>query len=376
MNMLKKLFAAGLFAGLATGAQAQAIESVTMTSDPSDVVFTVRADKALNTPSVRTYEGQVRVRFPDTSAPQAIQVKGDGAAIKLVDVRGGSHDSAMMRLDLGEASKLSAEDVRIENRKHIMVVRIARDVLPPLREYVEEPAKKALPAPAEAPKALPSAPLALPAPKSVAGTALALTNKKVAPAAASKKPLNGMMVGASASSPMPMLIGISAILALAYAALRLLMHKRKGAEKMRAPIDIVAQKRIGARHQLVIVRAFGREHLLSIQGSNTTLIAASEEIEDNFGDKLALIAREEPTMEPPASMIQNVAISQKSEPARETRAEPLTGGDLLRSAIQDRLSGASRKKSEAETGAPKHKEEKALSQAVAGLVRLRREAQL
>jgi flagellar biogenesis protein FliO len=366
-----------LLAALATGAEAQSIESVTMTSDPSDVVFTVRADKALSMPSVRSYEGQVRVRFPDTSAPQAIQVKGDGAAIKLVDVRGGSHDSAMMRLDLGEATKLAAEDVRIENRKHIMVVRIARDVLPPLREYVEEPAKKALPAPAEAPKALPSAPLALPAPKSVAGTALALTDKKVAPlAGADKKPLNSMMVGASASSPMPMLIGISAILGLAYAALRLLMHKRKGAEKRRAPIDIVAQKRIGARHQLVIVRAFGREHLLSIQGSNTTLIAASEEIEDSFGDKLALIAREEPTMEPQASMIQNVAISQKSEPARETRTEPLTGGDLLRSAIQERLSGASRKKSEAETGAPKHKEEKALSQAVAGLVRLRREAQL
>jgi flagellar biogenesis protein FliO len=174
-----------------------------------------------------------------------------------------------------------------------------------------------------------------------------------------------------------MLIGISAILALAYGTMRLLMQKKKGTDKVRAPIDIVAQKRIGPRHQLVIVRAFGREHLLSIQGSNTTLIAANEEIEDNFGDKLALVSREEPSIEPQANMIQNVAITQKSEPTRETRTEPLTGGDLIRSAIQQRLSGPSRKNSnESESGAPGHKEEKVLSQAVAGLVRLRREAQL
>jgi flagellar biogenesis protein FliO len=346
-----------------------------MTSDPNDVVFTLRADKALSTPSVRTYEGQVRVRFPETDAPQSLQVNGDGTAIKLIDVRGGSHDSVMMRLDLGENTKLSADDVRIENRKHIMVVRIARDVLPPLREPHTEPAKKALPQTTDAPKALPSAPLALPAPKPAVDGATALTSKKIAAPADAKKgaPLNAMMAGPGGSSPMPMLLGISAILALAYGAMRLLMQKKKGSEKTHAPIDIVAQKRIGARHQLVIVRAFGREHLLSIQGSNTTLIAASEEIEDSFGDKLALVSREEPSMEPHAAMIQNVAISQRSEPVRET----LTGGDLIRSAIQQRLSTPSRKKtSEPTSGSSKNPDEKALSQAVAGLVRLRREAQL
>jgi hypothetical protein len=159
--------------------------------------------------------------------------------------------------------------------------------------------------------------------------------------------------------------------------MRMLMTKKKGTEKARAPIDIVAQKRIGPRHQLVIVRAFGREHLLSIQGGNTTLIAANEEIEDTFGDKLAMVSREEPSLEPQASMIQNVAISQRSEATRETRTDaPPQGGDAIRSAIAQRLAGVSRKKSEAEGGAPKNKEEKALSQAVAGLVRLRREAQL
>jgi flagellar biogenesis protein FliO len=385
MNALKTLLATGLLASISAAAQAQAIESVTMTSDPADVVFTLRADKPLSMPSVRASEGTVRVRFPDADAPQSIQVHGDGAAIKLVDVRGGSNDSVMMRIDLGEQTKLASGDVRVENRKHIMVVRIARDVLPPLREpRIDEPKK--LPPSTEQPK---SAPLALPAPKEPVAAAqaetkpvsapLALTTKKVVPAQDAKKPapLSKVMAGPSASSPMPMLIGISAILALAYAVMRMLMTKKKGAEKARAPIDIVAQKRIGPRHQLVIVRAFGKEHLLSIQGGNTTLIAANEEIEDTFGDKLALVSREEPSIEPQANMIQNVAISQKSEPAsRDTRGDLAlaTGGDMLRTAIQQRLSGVGRKK--ASDGGEKPASEQALSQAVAGLVRLRREAQL
>ncbi|HTU62172.1 MAG TPA: hypothetical protein VMF89_27125, partial [Polyangiales bacterium] len=99
MNALKTLLAAGLLASISAVAQAQAVESVTMTSDPADIVFTVRADKALSTPSVRVSEGTVRVRFPDADAPQSIQVRGDGAAIKQVDVRGGSNDSVMMKID-------------------------------------------------------------------------------------------------------------------------------------------------------------------------------------------------------------------------------------------------------------------------------------
>ena len=384
MNGVKSLLAAGLLVCVSSHVQAQAIESVTMTSDPNDVVFTVRADKALSMPSMRAYDGQIRVRFPSADAPQSIQVNGDGAAIKLIDVRGGSHDSAVMRLELGDGTKLGVDDVRVENRKHIMVLRIARDLLPPLREpRVEEPAKKLLPAN----NPVPAPALAPVSPEKKGAAPLALSAAKSASPADVKKaePLKNVMAGPSASSPMPMLLGISAILALAYGVMRLLTKKKLPGDKLRAPIDIVAQKRIGPRHQLVIVRAFGREHLLSIQGGNTTLIAASEEIEDTFGDKLALVSQES-ALTPDPQMIQNVAISQKSEPARESRVETLTGGDLIRSAIQQRLSSAASKKSASEemiTAARANaeaqgsrKEEKALSQAVAGLVRLRREAQL
>lgn len=371
--------AAGLFLS-ASVASAQSIEGVTMTSDPNDVVFTLRADKALGTPTVKAYEGSIRVRFPESSAPNSITNPGDGAAVKLIDVRSGSHSSAVMRLEFGDNTKLRDDDVRIENRKTSVVVRIARDLLPPLREPKQaEPAKKLeTPAPAAAPVAAApvksdvAAKVETKAPTSAATLAqkAKLSDKKKA------DPLANSM--ASGSSPMPMLIAVSAILALAYAAMRFLMKKQANAPRGIAPIDIVAQKRIGPRHQLVIVRAFGREHLLSIQGGNTTPIATSDEIDDSFGDKLAVASR----IEPSTDLVKDVAISARTtEPARETKPEANAGSDMIRAALAQRLSAATKRAKAADTDAApatngKGKDDKVLSQAVAGLVRLRREAQL
>lgn len=380
----RSLIAAGVLMFSASAVEAQSIEAVTMTSDPNDVVFTLRADKPLSTPSVRAYEGSVRVRFPEASAPSSITNPGDGAAIKLIDVRSGSHSSAVMRLEFGDATKLASEDVRIENRKTSVVVRIARDLLPPLREpKAAEPKKAEAPAPAAAKPV--AAPVALP----VANEKPALAAESEKPAAkptaaplalskkpeesAKKQPLAASM--ASDSSPMPMLLAISAILGLAYVAMRVVMKKQAAAPRSTAPIEIVAQKRIGPRHQLLIVRAFGREHLLSVQGGNTTPIATSDELEDTFQDKLAVAAR----IEPASDLVKDVAITQRSpEPTRETKPEVTAGGDMIRAALAQRLSAATKSARAADGAAAKsgNKEDKALSQAVAGLVRLRREAQL
>ncbi|HEX6246210.1 MAG TPA: flagellar biosynthetic protein FliO [Polyangiales bacterium] len=379
----RSLIAAGVLMFSASAVEAQSIEAVTMTSDPNDVVFTLRADKPLSTPSVRAYEGSVRVRFPDSSAPASITQPGDGAAIKLIDVRSGSHGSSVMRLEFGDSTKLSGEDVRIENRKTSVVVRIARDLLPPLREpKAAEPKKAEAPVAAAPVAAKPAAAagaaekpaVAVTAEKPAAKPAKAVPldlNKKSAPEA--KKPLAAAM--ASDSSPMPMLLAISAILGLAYVAMRVVMKKQAAAPKSAAPIEIVAQKRIGPRHQLLIVRAFGREHLLSVQGGNTTPIATSDELEDTFEEKLAAAAR----IEPAADLVKDVAITQRAnEPTREIKPEVTAGGDMIRAALAQRLSAATKSARAADGASAKssNKEDKALSQAVAGLVRLRREAQL
>jgi flagellar biogenesis protein FliO len=384
MKLLQTLGMSAALLGYASMVEAQGIEGLTMTSDPEDIVFTVRADEPLHTPSVQTYEGSVRVRFREMDTPQAIQVRGDGAAIKLADVRGGSHDSSVLRLDLGDATKLAIEDVRVEKRGHSVVVRIARDLLPPTAEPRTQDGKAAAPvAVAAAPVAAPAAPVAKPAAAPAKAEALAKAEapaaapaaKPAAPAPLAKAqakdvPLAKAMANNGSSSPMPMLLAISAILAVAYAALRLVMKKQKSAQGPRAtaPIDIVAQKRIGPRHQLVIVRAFGREHLLSIQGGTTTPIATSDELFEETA----------PVMEPSGLM----ADAPAAEPAHEQprvekkkEEEAVFGGELLRAALAQRLKEATAPRTREPAGRPT-REDKTLSQAVAGLVRLRRDADL
>lgn len=366
MKSLLQIAGSALLLSLAGSASAQSIESVTMTSDSQDIVFTLRADKPLAAPAVRTYEGAVRLRFPESDVASSIQEKGDGAAIKELDVRSGSHGTAVMKLELGDNTKLSDADVRVESRKHIAVVRIARDLLPPMREARAQPlAQPAAPAAAAASAA--AAPV-VPAAESKAGDAkkplLLPTAKKPA------KQLDSVLAQSTSSSPMPMLIAVSALLGLAYGAMRLLTNKKKSAGLLKpAAIDIVAQKRIGPRHQLLIVRAFGREHLLSIQGGTTTPIATSDELEESFA------ARPEPQLDLTMSQ-------QRALPALEKKEEETQfGSELLRVALAQRLrdQGVKPANDARSSTAPKppiSKDEKALSTAVAGLVRLRREAQL
>jgi flagellar biogenesis protein FliO len=357
-----------LLLSLAGSASAQSIEGVTMTSDSEDFVFTLRADKPLATPVVRTYSGSVRLRFPASNAPESIQVKGDGAAVKEVDVRSGSHDTAVMKVELGDDTKLTEADVRIENRKHIAVVRIARDLLPPMREARATPAEK------------PAAPVV-----AAAATAPAPVTQKAEIKPELKKPLlvdkpkkqlDSALQQSTASSPVPLLLAISAVLGLAYFVMRVLLKKNSAGLPKPAAIDIVAQKRIGPRHQLVIVRAFGREHLLSIQGGTTTPIATSDELDESFAQ------RAEPQLD--LTVSQQRALPAAIAPKKEEETQ--FGSELLRVALAQRLKdqNAGRPKSDPAaapsgegSGRPAGvKDEKALSTAVAGLVRLRREAQL
>jgi flagellar biogenesis protein FliO len=382
MKLLKTIGVAAALLGSVGVVEAQGIEGLTMTSDPDDIVFTVRADESLHTPSVQTFEGSVRLRFREMDTPQSIQVRGDGKAIKLADVRGGSHDSSVLRLDLGDATKLATEDVRIEKRGHSVVVRIARDLLPPMAEprggEAEKPAAAAPVAPAPVAKAAP-APMKVeapaPAPAKVEAPAAAKP-AAVAPLAKvqpKEVPLAKAMANNDSSSPMPMLIAISAILAVAYGALRLVMKKQKAAQGTRAtaPIDIVAQKRIGPRHQLVIVRAFGREHLLSIQGGTTTPIATSDE---TFEDAAPVLERTGLLADAPRS---ELLADEPPRVEKKKEEEAVFGGELLRAALAQRLKEATAPRAAKEPAVRQPtKDEKAMSQAVAGLVRLRRDAGL
>jgi flagellar biogenesis protein FliO len=400
-NSFRTLYAAGLCAALVpSGAHALNLEEVTLTSDPSDVIVTVRADEALTAPSVKSYDGEVRVRFPTSHVARTHQVHGDGRAIQLIELRPGSHETTVLRFDLGDDTKLADADVRVEQRKNSTVFRIARDLLPPLRELPgTAQVAEAVKAPAEKPAA------ALPAPQPKLEQPKPKAADPAEKTAAQKPSLASAL--AQGSSPMPMLLIITSLLGLAYLALRGFLKKQSVISEQPS-IEVVAQKRIGARHQLVIVRAFGQDHLLSIQGTTTTPIASSDAGDegvslDSATRLLAERRAEQTAPEPVAHKAQPepTRIEAKGRSQDVSRDESaMFGGELLRLAIAQKqrtstpapaaerqsvrevaretrerlVAQAPQQAQQSQSNARPRQTDQALSKAVAGLVRMRRDA--
>jgi flagellar biogenesis protein FliO len=402
---------------LPTQAQALRLEEVTFTSDPSDVIITVRGDENPTAPSVKNYDGEVRIRFPDARVLKTMAVPGDGRALASIELRAGSSGTGVVTLDLADETKLADRDVRVETRKNATVFRIARDLLPPLKEVPPAPATAPEPK-AELPR---SAPTEMPAPVAKPSLANALSQTPQTPTTV-KKPEGLSSALSQSASPYPLLITISALLGLAYLALRLFMRKQNLFTD-NPTIEVVAQKRIGARHQLMIVRAFGQDHLLSIQGTSTTPIASAdvgdESVSLDHAARLLTTPKAEPELLPkvePAPVLAKEIIAPESRVAPKPRSGDVSrdesamfGGELLRLAIaqkqrtsmlpraetpaqpRERTERASAEEApparterserlpraaaqaQANRAAPR-RDDQALSKAVAGLVRMRREA--
>ncbi len=285
---------------------AKAIEDVLLGSDAQDITITILADSPLNPPTVRTYAGSLRIRLYDTKDTPLLKITGDGGAVKSVDVANGSDQTAAVVVNFTDRTRLNPADVRIEREGAKVTLRVARGLLPAVHENapapiarpvslpvakpapvakpveaakpveVAKPTEVAKPAEVAKPEPEPKLELAKPAPPVEAPVA----QKKPASAlgqpspkpdvAAAKEPKLGQP---TESNTMTIMIAVSALLALCYGILRLVMNKQPG---MDIPaIDVIAQKRLGPRHQLVIVRAFDRDYLLSIQGGQTTVVARS-----------------------------------------------------------------------------------------------------
>lgn len=375
---------------------AKAVEDVRLDTDASDVIITVVADEALHAPSVRTSAGSVRVRFYDATDTKLVRLSGDGGAVRSLELGRGSDQSAALMLMLGDRTKLQIADVRVETDGDTTTLRIARGLLPAVREGVPSaplplaagqkpalaPKPAALPAPVKSaqPVAAPAAP--------TSATTVTVRTEEVAPVAApvaapapaapaltlTKKPEpKELVLAKSESSPVPMLLAVSALLALAYAGLQFMLKKKKTLPGTDIPsIDVLAQRRIGPRHQLVVVRAFDRDYLLSIMGGTTTVIARSGRRKSEADALLGLAKRREDTR------------------SFEHDDEPTFGGELFKQALEQRerareqtaslrLEAVRAEAARAELlresePAPVETPASAVSDSVSGLLRLRKQA--
>lgn len=330
-------------------ASANVIEDVRSTTDDKDVIITLQSQDDAQVPIVRTAGGMVRLWLEDAPKQTSLRRRVDSPELSYIEVRPGSNDTAAVRIRLASRKRLDESDVRVSNEGKLVSVRIARSLL----------ASQAASATAVEKTADKVAPSAVTAPVPVPSAAQPAVQKAAAPSAVKapvfqkkSKPLSEASLAPDTHASMGALLAISVILGLLYLTMRLLQKRRPNGAN--SPIEIIASKRLGPRHQLLIVRAFGRDHLLSVQGGNTTRIAGAK-----AGQLMGM----------DGSIRSGVfELDADSKPARE---EPAFGADFLRLAIGQRLKeemDVARTLSQAS--------ESQASDSVSGLLRLRREAGL
>ncbi len=326
-------------------AHANAIEDVQVSSDEQDVVVTLKTRDPAESPVVRVAKGMIRLWLRNVTDQPSLRRSAEGQGVAYVEVRPGSDDTAAVRIRLAGRKHLPLSAVRVQSADKTLTLRIAHGLLTATSaastpagardEKLAAPAsaapdQQAKPSATKDASAQPSGPVF--APKSSPAT-----QAKFAP---------------ENKASMAALLGVSALLALIYLGVRILQRKHPRAAV--SPIEIIATKRLGPRHQLLIVRAFGRDHLLSVQGGTTTRIAGAK------AGQLMGAAGEASTAG---------SFDFEPEPPSE---QPAFGADFLRLAIGQRMH-EQQKVDEAAARAPTRP---AASDAVSGLLRLRREAGL
>lgn len=240
-----------------------------------DEAFEIRleAREALGEPRVRTSPGFVRVWFPEM-AGTSIDRDGDGEAVRFVRVRPGYDDTAVTLVRLGDMRRLDADDVRVSRDGSVARIRLARAALPTIAGAAPPAERAAAEAPAEAPE--------VEAETEAAAEAEAATETDATTEAETGEEPSLMLARRSEAAPLPASSGPSTAVILAvltlllgggYLALRF-FGGRLGRRAARPDIEVVAQKRIGGRHQLLVVRALGEDHLLAVHAGRTEKLAS------------------------------------------------------------------------------------------------------
>ena len=267
----------------------------------------------LGRPTVGTRKGSFRVWIPGQADRLRFELTGDGRALRNVRIRPGDKDSAVVLVKLGDRRKLKRADIQIKRSAERAEILIPLDKLPSL---TPEPPKVATPrttpqlirkpAPvigkgeghseikgaSTGPVETVSSPTSVEAekpPKASEGdedvvidqddatqdaqaSSAGLPFKEAGSVESDEAALPKINMAQTGGLDMLAMWLICGVLVLALAALKWLQRRRSGTSK--PVIQVVAARKLGPGHQLVVVRAFGKDHLLSINGKTTERIAS------------------------------------------------------------------------------------------------------
>lgn len=271
---------------LATLASSTALADIPLTGTQVQVdadfawVLLLSANE-LPEPRLRIGRGEVKLWFRGVDHERLTQ-PGDGLAFRDVRVRGGAGDSALVHIRLGDRREISADDISVVPFDGGSAIRFRRGALPQRPPEMESTPV----ASAESEEVEEAAPEAgTEVEESEAGPQEGASDVEEEGALLAATPLlttetEGALAGGlldgheqSSGSPVGVLLLITALLGGLLLVVRLVVSRRKGIT-VAPDIDVVSTKRIGPRHQLIVVRALGEEHLLSVNGAQTQLITS------------------------------------------------------------------------------------------------------
>jgi hypothetical protein len=288
-----------LLAAAPAAAQATTFTSgdIALGDDALHVRFT--ADGPIGEARVSTEPGAVRIRFAEATGDVRLDLPGDGDVLRFVRVRPGAEDATVAVLRFTDRRELDPSSVLVRSTGGEVDISIDRSLLP--ATSATAPIVETAPAPAPEPMVGAPAPelLALnttePAPARpalFAPPAPLLADHAPADAAPADAPL-GVRGDETASGRTSLLILLAVVAAAALGVVHWL-RGRKGQVQARLPIAVVASHRISQRQQLVVVRALGQDHLLSIDGNRTERLCS----QPSPGLQAAGLVAEAPSSEP------------------------------------------------------------------------------
>lgn len=267
--------------------------------EPTEFVIELEGTEALSQPWIRVAGSTAKIWFSEIDTLSRFEQGEAGAPIESLTLRPSKMKTGLLRLDLQPGHVITQRDVEITRKGTGATIRVALPAAMPAKPAaasavaqasapiaaaaVAAPAADVTPKPAatlpvqvqvqSAPvQAVPASPE--PGFKGAEDAATAQPAAKL-PSALQKKAEPKLLEPTSQLSTVQILFMLTIVLGAIYGLIRIKMRKRS-TEFAPTEIQVLGNKRLGARHQLVIVRALGQDHLISVNGGRTERIASSD----------------------------------------------------------------------------------------------------
>lgn len=253
----------------------------------TEAVVVVDTTERVGEPQLKVEKGRVRVWLPDMKKHPRLDVPASDAGFESVRIRPGSTGLVLVDLRLSERRPIAREAIRFEASTTGIRIAILRSALPspPRIEVVpvEAPAPVAPTAGATPSVGVPVEPAPAAAP-----SVTPVTPSAPAPIAApSRSEEAALGVPDTSSSTAGMLLLVTVLLGGLYALVRY-YQLRRGSVTPKSDIQVVSVRRLGPKHQLVLVRALGEEHLLSVTPAGTqrlrSSVAGDGDLDESVGE--------------------------------------------------------------------------------------------